>query len=178
MTTESQEAGDVSDREYARSQYREKMVEHLFVAEMWKEAWFRRNKVIEVLRSEVDASGFDLLLECNNIRRHVQLKASRKGAAARHQKVNMNLEKREGGCVIWIQFDGNAAEGLTWLGYRFFGGKPGENLPKLGELKIARHTKPNMSGVKAERPAIRILPRSKFTPIESSSKLFAALFGD
>lgn len=167
-----------ADRQSALSQYREMMIEHLFVAEMWKEAWFRRKTIIEVLRSEVDASGYDLLLECGGVQRHVQLKASRKGTSVRHQNLNVNLAKRAGGCVVWIVFDEHPPEGLVSLRYWFFGGKAGEGLPSIEGLKIARHTKANMSGVRGQRPAIRILPRSRCVEVESASKLFAVLFGD
>lgn len=159
-----------------RSQYREKMIEHVFVAEMWKEAWFRRKTVMEVLRSEVDGSGFDILLECQGVQRHVQLKATEAKGKARRQDINTNLAKRAGGCVVWIFFDGDTVNGLTSLRYWFFGGKPGENLPPLGE-KLAKHSKANTLGVKGERPGLRELGRGKFVEVPSASELFTTLFG-
>jgi hypothetical protein len=169
---------DSAAAQFVRSQYREKMIEHLFVAELWKEAWFRRSKVIEVLRSEVDGSGFDLLLECNGVQRHVQLKATAKGGRTRHQKVNTNLALRAGGCIVWVVFDGNHEVGLESISYFFFGGKPGENLPSLDGLKVAKHTKANMKGVKGERPGIRLMARSRFSKVSSASELFTLLFGE
>jgi hypothetical protein len=159
-----------------RSQYREKMIEHVFVAEMWKEAWFRRKTVMEVLRSEVDGSGFDILLECQGVQRHIQLKATEAKGKARRQDVNTILAKRAGGCVVWIFFDGDSVNGLTSLRYWFFGGQPGENLPPLGD-KVAHHSKANMQRIKGERPGIRVLGRGAFTQIASSSDLFTTLFG-
>lgn len=175
--TEEDEGEDATDRDSGRSQYREKMIEHVFVAEMWKEAWFRRDQVLEVLRSEVDASGFDLLLECNGVQRHVQLKSTQAGGRARRQKVNRALETRTGGCVVWVIFDGDAASGLTSLRYRFFGAKPGEPTPSLGD-EMARHTKANLSGVKGERPSIRILRWGRFQDVPSTEALFSKLFGN
>lgn len=168
---------DKATMQFIRSQYREKMIEHVFVAELWKEAWFRRQTVLEVLRSEVDGSGFDLLLEWGGIQRHVQLKASVKGGSTRHQNVNAALANRAGGCVVWIVFDGNPSDGLTTLEYLFFGGTPGEDLPSLDIYKLAKHTKANAKGVKGERPSIRRLSRSQFTEIDSTAALFTTLFG-
>ena len=171
------DAMDEAAAQFMRSQYREKMIEHVVIAELWKEAWFRRQTVLEVLRSEVDGSGFDLLLECNGTQRHVQLKASIQGGSTRHQNINASLAARAGGCVIWIVFDGNQDDGLTSLHYLFFGGGPGRNLPSLDEYKVAKHTRANAKGVKGERPAIRRLARSQFTQIDSTANLFTALFG-
>jgi hypothetical protein len=53
------------------SRVRENMVEHVFIAELLQEAWFVREQRIEVLRAEVDAFGYDLVLECNDIVRHL-----------------------------------------------------------------------------------------------------------
>lgn len=176
MTLEKFEGEAAKAMHSMRSQYREKMIEHVFVAEMWKEAWFRRKTVMEVLRSEVDGSGFDLLIECQGIQRHIQLKATEATGKARRQDVNTNLAKRPGGCVVWIFFDGDAVNGLTSLRYWFFGGEPGQDLPPLGS-KVARHTKANMQQVKVERPNIRVLGRGAFREIASSADLFTTLFG-
>ena len=61
------------------SSSREKMLEHVFVSELLQEAWFRYGRTLEVLRSEVDSAGYDLVLEFNGVIRHVQLKSSRRG---------------------------------------------------------------------------------------------------
>lgn len=166
-----------ADRDYARSQYREKMIEHIFIAQMWKEAWFRRDRFLEVLRSEVDASGFDVLLECNGVERHIQLKASLAGGTVRHQKLNIHPAKRRGGCIVWIVFQGNAETGLQPLRFWFFGGGPSEPFPDLAGFKVAKQTKSNMQGVKMPRPAIRVVPRSKFIEVTSTTDLLTRLFG-
>ena len=41
------------------------MTEHVFIAELLQEAYYAFGKRVEVLRSEVDAYGYDLALECN-----------------------------------------------------------------------------------------------------------------
>jgi hypothetical protein len=58
----------------------------------------------------------------------------------------------------------------------WFGGKPGQSLPVLGD-KIARHTKGDKTGKKAERPNIRVLAKSRFTPMKTIGEVADALFG-
>src|SRR5438309_11941681 len=80
----------------------EKLIEHLFLAELLQECWFRRRRLVEVLRAEVDAAGYDLILESEGVIRHVQLKASRKGARTSRQTINARLQNRQGGCIVWV----------------------------------------------------------------------------
>jgi hypothetical protein len=53
---------------------------------------------------------------------------------------------------------------------------PGEALPDLGK-RVARHTKGNKEGVKAERPNIRLLARPRFEKLASMGAVAQALFG-
>jgi hypothetical protein len=46
----------------------------------------------------------------------------------------------------------------------------------LTGLKVAKHTKGNSAGVKAERPNIRIVPKTRFQSYETIQALYAALF--
>lgn len=167
------------DTDFTHSTYREKLLEHLFVSEILQEAWVKRRQVIEVLRSEIDASGYDIVLVCGSVMRHVQLKSSRLGASTASQKVNVALSEKPAGCVVWMQFEENQATGRITLGYRFFGGGPHEALPELGGYKVARHTKANATGVKLERPRIREVPGREFSWIHGGiEELIGRLFGD
>jgi hypothetical protein len=66
----------MSEAAYEKSSFFEKVMEHVFISEVLQETWYGFGKVVEVLRSEVDASGFDVVFECNGVLRHVQLKTS------------------------------------------------------------------------------------------------------
>lgn len=90
---------------YQESKTVEKLTEHIFLAEVLQECWFRRRKPVEVLRSEVDASGYDLVLEVDGTIRHVQLKASRMGAKTIRQTINSKLQERAGGCIVWLFYE-------------------------------------------------------------------------
>ena len=59
----------------------------------------------------------------------------------------------------------------------FFGGKPGSPLPSLKNLKVAKHTKGDAGGHKAERPNIRIINKGSFKRYETIKELYGVLFG-
>lgn len=130
-----------------------------------------------MLRSEVDASGFDIALECAGVLRHVQLKTSRTAARAGGQKVALALGEKPSGCVIWILRDENRQQCRVQLKYLFFGSRPGDRLPDLQGFKIARHTKPDANGVKKDRPGLRVVPKSRFQRVDTMSELLRRLFG-
>jgi len=162
---------------YRRSSFYEQLVEHVFVSEVLQEAWYYFRETVEVLRSEVDASGYDVVFECNGVLRHVQLKTSKLDAKASGQKVNMALAAKPGGCIVWLVRHEDHQTCRMRLSYRYFGGAPGECLPSLQGLKVARHTKANALGVKAERSAIRVVPKSRFENVPSTRELVVRLFG-
>ena len=161
------------DSHFLDSSLREKVIEHLFVGDLLRLLWCRGRRDIEVLRAEVDRGGYDLVLECNRVLRHVQLKASHRDAVARAVNVNVALSTKPAGCVIWIRFDPDTMK----LGpYLWFGGEPGCGLPDLGE-RMARHPRADSTGHKGERPGLRQLSQSKFRRLETIDDLAVALFG-
>ena len=163
--------------EYLRSSFYEQLVEHVFISELLQEAWFRFQRVVEVLRAEVDASGYDIVLECEGILRHDQLKTSRTAARAGSQKVSLALGAKPSGCVVWILRSEDRDTCRMSLSYLYFGGEPGRPLPDISGLKVARHTKADSTGYKKERPGLRVVPKSKFRAIPSTTELLEQLFG-
>lgn len=156
------------------SSYREMVLEHLFVGEVMKHGWRNELPRIEMLKSQVDNSGYDLVLEANSIMRHIQLKASHVGATTPKVAINTELEKKPSGCVVWMFFESDALEFKYFL---WFGGLPGEPLGSLEQFKTATHNKRNSQGVKTYRPNIKDLPKSAFTRLESIKALIFRLFG-
>ena len=127
-----------------------------------------------VSQPEVDISGYDIIIEANRIVRHVQLKSSYIGGKTSLQKVHLKLANKPSGCVVWIYFDENTLD----LGpFYFLGGDPGQPLPPIREAKIARHTKGDQDGYKAERPNIRDLNKGDFTKYETIQEIYKVLFG-
>jgi len=162
------------EEHFRNSSFREELVEHLFIGELLKHSWKKGDFSFEVSRPEVDNSGYDIVLEANSVIRHVQLKASVIGSKTARQKVHIGLAKKPSGCVVWIYFDDEKLELGPFL---FFGGKPGERLPEISNYPIAKHTKGNAIGIKAERPSIRVINKGHFLSYPTISELYDALFG-
>jgi len=156
------------------SSFREKLIEHLFVGELLKISWMQGNCSLEIASPEVDNSGYDLIAENRGVIRHIQLKASYLGGKTSRQNIHVRLAEKPSGCMVWIYFDQST---LSLGPFFFFGGTPGERLPSLEHAKIARHTKGNQHGFKAERPNIRKLSKGEFTKYETIGDLYIALFG-
>lgn len=160
------------DKHYLRSSTREEYVEYILLAELCSHGW-ARDRFVEVARTQTDAQGYDLVLACDGVIRHVQLKASKADGRTRNQKINTALATKPGGCVIWAVVD---PETLHPAEYLWFGGAPGENLPDLGEQR-GKHAKGNAMGVKGTRDSIRVVSKNRFSPLKSVDALFVKLFG-
>ena len=152
---------------------REKLIEHLFVGEVLKHLWIAGHRDVEVLRAEFDARGYDLVIEAGGVMRHIQLKSAASGAKTAKVSISRDLARKPGGCVVWIWFDPETLDlgPLLW-----FGGKPGEPLPDLGD-RVARHSKANSQGEKTERPNLRELTKGRFEKLEGIDDVVTALFG-
>jgi hypothetical protein len=87
------------------SSFREKLVEHLFVGEVLRHLWLHGVVSAEFLRPEVDCGGYDLVIACNSIIRHIQLKSSHSKAKTAKQHINIRLAEKPSGCVVWVIFD-------------------------------------------------------------------------
>ena len=120
------------------SMLRELIIEHLFIGEGLRNLWRRGVTDVEVLRSEIDAFGYDLVMSRGEIVRHIQLKTMKLGGKADDVKVGLTLMRKPSGCVVWIVVDPATLNMELFL---WFGGGPGERLPDISDLKVARHTK-------------------------------------
>ena len=152
---------------------REKVIEHLFVGDLLRCLWRKGSRDIDVLRAEVDRAGYDLVLESNSVLRHVQLKASYRSAKTNEGGININLARKPSGCVIWIWFDPDTMDLGPFL---WFGGLPGQPLPSLGD-RVGKHSKGDSTGLKAERPNIRLVRKSKFDALPTMEEVVGTLFG-
>lgn len=171
MVVANLSADPMSDESHFRhSSLREKVLEHLVVGELLRCLWRKGHRDIELLRAEVDAGGYDLVVDCNGVQRHIQLKASHKTAKTRNIPVNTRLMAKPSGCIVWVIFD---AETMELGPFYWFGQKPGQVVADLGG-RVARHTR----GTKKERPAIRLLKRGQFTKIPTMDELVTVLVGE
>lgn len=156
------------------SSYREMLLEHLFAGEVMRHLWISGTKRLEVLKPQVDAGGYDLVLETNAVVRHIQLKATFNGSKVERFNVNAGLASKPSGCVIVVIFEQSRLQLGPFL---WFGNVPGKQLPDLSGYRIAKHTKGNATGIKLARPQIRVIPRASFELVETIPALTLKLFG-
>lgn len=152
---------------------REKVLEHRFIADVTAELWRRAVFDFAVSHSEVDNSGYDLIVEALGVTRHIQLKAMHLRSTTAEFPIQARLQQKPSACVVLMLHD---ARSLEIAQYRWFGAEPGAPLPSLGE-RIGKHSKANALGVKSERPSIRRLEKRRFEPIGDVPMLVDRLFG-
>ena len=153
---------------------RERILEHRFIADVTSELWRRGCFDFVVSHSEVDNSGYDLIIEAGAVIRHIQLKAVRDGGARRNVDLQRRLGAKPSGCAVLVIHDPHT---LGICGYRLFAAPPGAPLPDLG-AKPVRHTKANSAGHKAERPTLRSVSIACFQPVADIGALVDRLFGE
>ena len=158
---------------YRHSVLRECIVEHVFVGEVLRHLWQRNVTDVEVLRSELDAGGYDVVMTRGTTIRHIQLKTLTVGGKAAGVSIGLKLAARPSGCVIWIVVTSD----LEIESYLWFGGKPGTALPGIDAFPAARHTKGNAQGLKADKPNHRFVPKRAFVPLATIGEVVDALFG-
>ena len=164
---------DEETSHYLYSTLRERIVEHVFVGDALRWLWQRGVTNVEVLRSEFDAGGYDLVMSYRKIVRHIQFKTTMVNGKAASIKARLKLMDKPSGCIIWIIVTSE----LVLHSYLWFGGPPGQPLPDIQDMRIARHTKANAEGKKAERPDHRIVPRGRFERLGSLDEVLERLFG-
>jgi hypothetical protein len=151
---------------------RASIIDHLFLGELLRCLWAQGFRAIELLRAEVDAAGYDILIECNGIARHIQLKSSYDAAKTDRVPINAALTSKPSGCVVWIRFD---PETMRLGPYLWLGDTPGKPVA-LGD-RVGRHSR-GPAGAKALRPNIRVVHRNSFTVLDRMEDLAIRLFGD
>ena len=162
------------DQDSRFSTLREQMLEHMFIAELMQEVWFGRKQPIEVLRSEVDSFGYDLVLDCNGVVRHIQLKSS---TNPQPPSVSLELQAKPSGCVVLMEMDHDGKARKAVIKYRFFGGAPGQPLPIIEKFPNTKQTRRNIDRVRQERPGHHRVPLRAFDMVASIQVLADKLFG-
>ncbi len=166
----SNAASPSDERHFRQSTQREKVVEHLFVGELLRLFW-TQNADVQVLRSEVDAAGYDIVLTKGRVTRHVQIKAST--GKRKDFPINVSLASQPSGCIVWLVVN----EELVFQQYYWYGARPGRRLPDIEAFPTARRTTPPRDGVRPERPSIRSVPCAEFIQVKSIEELAVKLFG-
>jgi hypothetical protein len=157
---------------FDHSTLRERIVEHIFVGDALRKLWRRGVLDVEVLRSEFDAHGYDLVMTRGNIVRHIQFKTA---TARKPRKVSVAaaLASKQSGCVIWIR----VAPDLAMGPFYWFGGAPGQPLPPIADFPNSLRVTPNKEGVRPVRQNHRDVPASRFRLLATLDEALEALFG-
>lgn len=154
------------------STLRERIVEHVFIGDALRALWRRGVTDVEVLRSEFDAHGYDLVMARGPIVRHIQFKTGVRDKPA-PVSVGRALADKPSGCVIWICVTLNLDIGPFW----WFGGKPGEPLPDLSGFASPKRIGRNKDGDRPLRANHRKVPAKHFARIEGIDVMLETLFG-
>ena len=113
-----------------------KALELRFVGALSAALWRNGCRDFEILRSETDTGGYDVVVDAKGVVRHIQLKATVAGGKRTSVTVNTRLSDKPAGCVVWMRYNPETLE----LGpFRFLGAGPRKPLSALGD-KVARHT--------------------------------------
>lgn len=155
---------------HENSSLRESIIEHLFVGEALRLLWRRGIVDAEILRSEFDAFGYDLVISRGSIVRHVQLKS---GRDLSYVTASLYLSSKPSGCIVFIEID----DELALKAFRFFGGLPGEPLPDMSEFKVAIRPTHNSQGVRPRRTMHRTITKKCFGPPMTLEELLEQLLG-
>ena len=161
-----------TDSHFQNSTLRERIVEHAFVGDALRALWRRGVVDVEVLRSEFDAHGYDLVMARGQVVRHIQFKT---GQTKKPGSVSISqaLAQKPSGCVIWIR----VSEDLDMGPFYWFGGSPGEPLPPIDQFDSPRRPTHNKDGVRPLRKNHRSVPSGSFQPLATMDEVLVALFG-
>jgi hypothetical protein len=156
------------------STLRERIVEHVFIGDALRRLWQLGITDVEVLRSEFDAGGYDIVMSRERIVRHIQFKSVMVEGKAARTSISLRLSDKPSGCVIWMV----VTPQLAIDHYLWFGAVPGQPLPNIQNYAVAKHSKGNAEGAKLERPMHRVLPRGRFDRLKNMDEVLVHLFGD
>ena len=144
-----------------KSILREHIVEHLFIGAALKLLWQKGLTDVEVLRSEFDAYGYDLVMARGDVVRHIQLKTGTTNKPG-DISVPLALASKRSGCVLWI---GVSKENLDIRSYYWFGGAPGKRLPRIAQYEKPLRSTRNKASERPLRHNHRLVPKDDFLPL-------------
>jgi hypothetical protein len=155
---------------YRHSSLRERIVEHIFVGDALRELWRDGITDVEVLRSEFDAHGYDLVMSRGQIVRHIQFKTSTRNKPIK-VSISRHLFEKPSGCVIWIKISSD----LSLKPFYWLGAEPGQPLSAIDGLRAAKGRR-NKDGKRIERPNHVYVPDAQFERVPTLRGVLRKLF--
>lgn len=158
-----------------RSSYIENVLRHALVADLSSLVWSRDPfTALQVFNSEVDDSGFDIVLGLGTQVRYVQLKQAHEGKVPPHCSVRLSFSSMPGSCVVLMSH--TLAE-LRLTNFRFFGGAPNEPMSNIEAMRQPKSPgRRNAAGERKVRTNYREVPVKQFQGPLSATQLLDVLF--
>jgi len=141
-----------------RSSYVENILRHGLVSSLAAVLWRRDPALsVQVFNSEVDDSGFDVVLGVGGEIRYVQLKQTHDEKVPPNCSVRLSFAQLPGACVVLVS---HSMQDLRLTGYRFFGADPAMPLPDIEGFR-----KPRMPGRRSASGKQKIRENYRKIPI-------------
>jgi hypothetical protein len=113
------------------SRFFENLLEHRFAFDLARQLVLsEKPRLLNIMRSEVDAFGVDLVLSVAGTSRHVQMKTRSGSPPANAYAISEAIWSIANGCVVWMRYDPTSLEPTS---YNLFG----LPLPPMGDYKLA-----------------------------------------
>jgi len=158
----------------SNSIYIEKSIEHIFLSALIQYAWKENLPQIEIASSEIDNNGYDVILSTGGITRFVQLKSSAITSKRNRTEINVQLQNKPSGCIVWVWY---SRADLSIQSFLFYGNKPGKKMNDISKFKNAQATRLTAKGVRPVRMHTKNIPKSYLTRVVDISSLYKILFG-
>ncbi len=160
-----------------RSSYVENVLVHRMVASLAGELWRRDPTTpLHIFNSEVDDSGFDLVLGCGSKLRYIQVKQVHARGAASKFSVRLDFTRMPGSCIVVVV---HTEDELLVDHFLFYGGAVHEPMPSVEENKPSiLPGKRGIDGHRKTRQHYRDVKRNKFRGPLTTAELLNALFSD
>lgn len=158
-----------------RSSYIENVLRHTLVADLSSLVWSRDPfAALQVFTSEVDDSGFDIVLGLGTQVRYVQLKQAHEDKIPAHCSVRLSFSSLPGSCVVLMS---HTLADLRLTKFRFFGGAPNEPMSNIDAMRQPRSPgRRNAAGERKVRTNYREVPVKQFLGPLSTTELLDVLF--
>lgn len=159
-----------------RSSYVENVLVHRMVASLAGELWRRDpTEPLHIFNSEVDDSGFDLVLGCGTKLRYIQIKQVHSKGAASKFSVRLDFTRMPGSCMVVVV---HTEDDLMVDHFLFYGGAVHEPMPSVEDNKPSIVPgKRDVDGNRKTRQHYRDVRRNKFKGPLTTAELLDALFG-
>lgn len=160
-----------------RSSYVENVLVHRMVSSIAGELWRRDPTTpLHIFNSEVDDSGFDLVLGCGAQVRYIQVKQVHANGTASKFSLRLDFTRMPGSCVVVVV---HTEDELLIDHFLFYGGAVHEPMPSVEENNHSiLPGRRDIDGNRKTRKHYREVKRNKFRGPLTTAELLDALFGD